>query len=82
MDNVSQGTASDAAGLTPEQVQRLSGVDRSVCKLVLDDLVRAKFLCMRPDGSYARFTDGDLSRLRAKAEENAIPVLPASRRAS
>lgn len=41
--------------LTPTQVQRLSGVDNSVCRLVLDDLVRAKFLWIGPDGSYLRF---------------------------
>jgi hypothetical protein len=44
--------------LTPAQVQRLSGVDIAVCKLVLDDLVRARFLHKWPDGSYARGTDG------------------------
>ena len=69
--------------LTPEQVQRLSGVDSAVCRLVLDDLVRAKFLRLGPDGSYARLTDGDPSRLRmAKAERNMSPVLRPSRRAS
>jgi hypothetical protein len=42
--------------LTPEQVERLSGVDRVVCKSVLDDLVRAKFLdCL--NGSYGRRSD-------------------------
>lgn len=48
--------------LTPEQVQRLSGVDRAVCKAVLDDLVRAGFLCIGPGGSYARSTDTSTSR--------------------
>jgi hypothetical protein len=30
--------------LTPGQVERLSGVGGSICRLVLDDLVRAGFL--------------------------------------
>ena len=47
--------------LTPLQVQRLTGVDRSVCKVVLDDLVRAEFLRLAPDGSYARAADGTRS---------------------
>ena len=51
--------------LTLEQVQRLSGVDRAVCERVLEDLVRAKFLSPGPDGGYARYRDGDPSRLRA-----------------
>jgi DNA-binding IclR family transcriptional regulator len=40
--------------LRPEQVQRLCGVERSVCKMALDTLVEAKFLYVRPDGSYVR----------------------------
>jgi hypothetical protein len=43
--------------LTPQQVERLSGVDRAVCKCVLDDLVRARFLGVLPNGSYARLSD-------------------------
>jgi hypothetical protein len=41
-----------------EQAQRLCGVDRAVCQRVLDTLVEAKFLWRRPDGVYARVTDG------------------------
>jgi hypothetical protein len=44
--------------LTPAQVQRLCGVDGTVCKLVLDTLVDARFLCMKPDGHFARLTEG------------------------
>jgi hypothetical protein len=44
--------------LTLEQVERLSGVDRSVCQQVLDALVNAKFLSLRNDGSYTRAQDG------------------------
>jgi hypothetical protein len=48
-----------------EQIQRLCGVDRSVCQMVLDSLVDAKFLGVSPDGHYARLTD-DISRPRAE----------------
>jgi hypothetical protein len=48
--------------LTPEQVERLSGVDRAICKCVLDDLVRAKFLGLLPNGSYGRLSDTSESR--------------------
>ena len=55
--------------LTSAQVQRLCGVERIVCQVVLDELVKAKFLCRKPDGAYARLTDDALSRRRsAKAE--------------
>jgi hypothetical protein len=42
--------------LTPEQVERLSGVGSSVCRRVLDDLVRARFLSIGASGVYARAT--------------------------
>ena len=55
--------------LTSEQVQRLCGVERTVCQLVLDALVDARFLCVRTDGAYARLTDGERARPRtAKAD--------------
>ena len=40
--------------LKPEQVQRLCGIERSICEVVLDSLVEAKFLCVKSDGCYAR----------------------------
>ena len=43
--------------LTAEQVQRLCGVERSVCRAVMEALVEAGFLTMRADGTYARLTD-------------------------
>jgi len=46
--------------LTLAQAQRLCGVDRADCKAVLDGLVDAKFLCTKPDGAYARASDGPL----------------------
>jgi hypothetical protein len=40
--------------LTAEQVQRLCGVNASVCQLVMDTLVAMRFLCVHPDGTYVR----------------------------
>jgi hypothetical protein len=50
--------------LTPEQAQRLCGVERALCKTVLDVLVADKFLCVKSGGAYARLTDGIISRSR------------------
>jgi len=36
------------------QVQRLCGVERELCKNVLDALVDAKFLRLTSDGAYGR----------------------------
>lgn len=61
--------------LTPEQVERLSGVVNSVCRLVLDDLVRAGFLSVRADGTYARATGLDRMTSRSpSAESNQRPT--------
>jgi hypothetical protein len=40
--------------LTAEQVQRLCGIERMVCQIVLDGLVAARFLRVEPDGRYSR----------------------------
>jgi hypothetical protein len=54
--------------LKAEQVQRLCGIERAICQLVLNSLVDEKFLCVKGDAQYARLTDGDLSHPRpAKA---------------
>jgi hypothetical protein len=51
--------------LKPEQVQRLCGVERAICQLVLESLVDAKFLRVSPDGHYARLaTDARLATKR------------------
>jgi hypothetical protein len=55
--------------LTPEQVERLSGVNCSVCRLVLDDLVRAHFLVIGRDGTYAKGSDPNRSNLRARTAD-------------
>jgi hypothetical protein len=44
--------------LTPQQAQRLCGVDQTVCKAVLDALVDAQFLAVNVHGMYTRATDG------------------------
>ena len=54
--------------LTPEQAQRLCGVERTLCQTVLDALVDEKFLCMKADGSYARLTDGGMSGPPARTD--------------
>ena len=46
--------------LTIEQVQRLCDIDRGFCLTVLDALVKDKFLCVNPDGTYARCAEGAL----------------------
>ena len=60
--------------LKPEQVQRLCGVDRTVCDAALSMLVDSGFLSMRPDGGYGRFST-DIVRARpAKASlEPSVP---------
>ena len=44
--------------LSVAQVERLCGVDCTVCQAVLDALVDARVLRVNPDGTYARLTDG------------------------
>ena len=57
--------------LTVKQVQRLCGVEPTMCKAVLDAMVDAKFLRRKPDGTYARLSDGDMSHPRSKAKLSA-----------
>ena len=55
--------------LRAEQVQRLCGVERTMCQMVLDTLVETNFLSMKSDGTYARLMDGGMPRARpAKVE--------------
>ncbi len=37
-----------------EQVQRLCGIEQSICQMAPDSLVEANFLCPKSDGSYGR----------------------------
>jgi hypothetical protein len=48
--------------LRAEQVERLCGVEHTVCQVILDTLVDAKFLCRNQDGIYARIDDGAFAR--------------------
>jgi hypothetical protein len=48
--------------LTAAQVERLCGVERTICKAVLDALVDARFLRVSADGVYTRLTDGIIPR--------------------
>ena len=50
--------------LTLRQMQRLCGIDRAPCLAVLDALVEAKFLHVRPDGTYVRMSEGGLPTAR------------------
>lgn len=50
--------------LTSGQVQRLCGVEKTLCQRGLDLLVETEFLYVKPDGVYARATDGEVSRPR------------------
>ena len=45
--------------LKAEQVQRLCGIDQTVCQLALDSLVDEQFLCAKTDGHYALSIDGE-----------------------
>jgi hypothetical protein len=56
--------------LKAEQVERLCGIERTMCQLVLDSLVDRKFLCIKSDGHYARLTTGHHPRLLQKPEIN------------
>jgi hypothetical protein len=43
--------------LTVKQVQRLCGVEPTICHAALEALVEARFLQAKSDGTYARLTD-------------------------
>jgi hypothetical protein len=46
-----------ALRLTREQVERLCGLERTVCERVLATLVDTRFLCVNADGTYARLAE-------------------------
>jgi len=69
--------------LRMEQVQRLCGIEQTMCTFVLDALVKTNFLCLKSDGTYVRLTDGSSPRPRpAKAVATSTPIGMAGRRAS
>jgi len=69
--------------LTIEQVQRLCGIDGSMCRVVLDSLVEAKFLYIKSDGTYVRLTDSSSPRPgEARAGLDPMRFARSARRAS
>jgi len=60
--------------LTSSQVQRLCGVEPTLCQLGLDSLVAAKFLYVKSNGVYARITDGEVSRPRMARAGLGLPA--------
>src|SRR3954462_4950569 len=50
--------------LTAAQVERLCGVEQTICKTVLDALVDAQLLRVSVDSIYVRVTDGASARQR------------------
>ena len=60
--------------LTSGQVQRLCGVEKTLCQRGLDVLVEAKFLYVKSDGVYARTTDGEVSRPRMARAGLGLPA--------
>ena len=50
--------------LTRWQVQRLCGIDETICQGVLDALVDTKFLRGNPDGTYVLMQDNERTRPR------------------
>lgn len=56
--------------LTAAQVERLCGLERTLCRTVLDALVDARFLRVSADGIYGRLTDGEIPRPRAAKAEH------------
>jgi hypothetical protein len=65
-----------------EQVQRLCGIEQTMCKLVLDALVKTSFLCLTSDGTYVRLTEGSSPRPRPVKALTSTPIVMTSRRAS
>ena len=46
--------------LTSGQMQRLCGIDETMCIAILDSLVKTNFLSLKSDGTYVRLTEGRL----------------------
>ena len=69
--------------LTPAQLQRLCGIEQTMCTLALESLVKAHFLTLKSDGTYVRLTEGRSPPPRpAKAATKPTPFVTTSRRAS
>ena len=68
--------------LRVDQVQRLCGIEQTMCKLVLDALVKVDFLSLRSDGTYVRLAEGRSPLQRPKTAPLKATFLTSSRRAS
>jgi hypothetical protein len=68
--------------LTAEQVHRFCGVERADCVSALDELVRENFLSEKPDGTYARATEGHQSQSRKRTARAVLPPHKPTRQAS
>ena len=55
--------------LTPAQAERLCGVDRLTCEMVLHALAAARFLRRARDGSYVRFDVGTAAAFPARCAD-------------
>ena len=58
--------------LTVEQAQRLCGVERALCKAMLDALVASRFLSVKPNGTYGRVSEGEELPRRRPARVHAF----------
>lgn len=61
--------------LTLTQIHRFCGLERAVCSAALDALVDERFLCAHADGTYARFTEGDVEHPRQAQARLDVPAL-------
>ncbi len=65
--------------LTRPQAQRLWGLDESTCGQLLESLTRDKCLYRRPDGTYARLTEGAFPPPRMAKASPSRPAAVAAR---
>jgi hypothetical protein len=57
-------------------------IEQTMCKLVLDALVKTSFLCLKSDGTYVRLPEGSPPRPRPAKALTSTPIVMTSRRAS
>ena len=68
--------------LTRDQVERLCGIERAACQLVLDTLIARKFLRLNAAGRYVRLTEGHSSQLSPALAKADIKIESRPQRAS
>ena len=52
--------------LTSVQIQQLCGIEPAICSSGLASLTEEGFLCAKPDGTFVRLTDSDVSGPRSQ----------------